>query len=78
MEEEGSPEIGELPQWPPVSTTEVKHLIQTLKIGKAPGTDLITPELIKKHLEWWVPVIAALFTALIKPGKFLRIGVLPS
>ena len=51
-----------LPEWHPVSVSEIKDLVNQLKIGKAPGCDGIPPELIKNNCEWWAPILANLFT----------------
>uniref|UniRef100_A0A670J8Y1 Reverse transcriptase domain-containing protein n=1 Tax=Podarcis muralis TaxID=64176 RepID=A0A670J8Y1_PODMU len=51
-------------EWPPVTTEEIIGLIQSLKSGKAPGADNIPPEILKANVEWWAPVLAALFTSI--------------
>lgn len=69
LQEHENDELENLPQWFPVNPLEVRDLIQTLKPGKAPGSDLITSELIKKNADWWVPIITSLFTAIDNTGK---------
>ena len=51
-----------LPEWHPVSISEINDLVKQLKIGKALGCDDIPPELIKNNCEWWAPILANLFT----------------
>ena len=51
-----------IPQWPQVAISEIKQLIQELKCGKAPGSDFISPDLLKSNIDWWAPILASLFT----------------
>ena len=39
-----------------------------MKMGKAPGEDLIPPEAIKNNLEFWALVLASLFTYIDTTG----------
>ncbi|CAI5799461.1 Hypothetical predicted protein [Podarcis lilfordi] len=41
-----------LPIWPPTDPDEILNLISKLKIGKAPGPDLVPAEAIKLHSDW--------------------------
>lgn len=47
---------------PLVSALEVRNFILQSKSGEAPGTDNIPSEMLKDNLDWWVPVLMALFT----------------
>ncbi|XP_061472647.1 uncharacterized protein LOC133380093 [Rhineura floridana] len=57
-------DFNNLPSWPPVSICEITALINKLKTGKVPCVDNIPPEFLKEHLDWWAPILAALFTAI--------------
>lgn len=46
--------LEDLPVWLPVSLNEVKLLISRLKAGKAPGPDLVLPDLLKAVVGWWL------------------------
>ena len=59
----------DFPEWPPVNDEEIIILIDQLKIGKAPGPDLIIPEVLKADPEWWAPLLATLFTMVNKTGQ---------
>ena len=56
-------------EWPPVSCSETKSLIQQLRCKKAPGLDGIPPEFIKNNEEWWAPFLAALFSYINTTGQ---------
>ena len=58
-----------LTEWPPVSVTEIKSLIGQLRKGKAPGMDFISAEVLKNNVEWWIPILASLFTYMDNSGR---------
>uniref|UniRef100_A0A803TJP4 ribonuclease H n=1 Tax=Anolis carolinensis TaxID=28377 RepID=A0A803TJP4_ANOCA len=58
-----------LPEWDAVSSGEVKSLIASLKPKKAPGEDMLPPELFKENPEWWSPFLASLFTSINSSGQ---------
>lgn len=45
-----------LPPWPPISVSENKLIILSLKSNKAP-VDFLLPELFKTHIDWWAPTL---------------------
>ena len=53
-----APDINYLPPWPPISASEKKLLIQSLKNGK----NFLPPELFKTDIDWWAIFMAGLFT----------------
>lgn len=57
------------PSWDLVSTQEIEQLINNLKNSKAPGSDFITAEALKANLDWWVPMLANLFTYIDQSGQ---------
>uniref|UniRef100_A0A670J379 Reverse transcriptase domain-containing protein n=1 Tax=Podarcis muralis TaxID=64176 RepID=A0A670J379_PODMU len=59
-----------LPDWDPVTCPEVEILIDRFKAGKAPGDDLISIDAIKANKDWWIPLLAALYTHINKTAKF--------
>ena len=61
-------DLQNLPNWSPVTRSEIETLITKLKHGKAPGVDLIPPEAIKNNLNFWVPVLASLFSTIDAHG----------
>ncbi|CAI5799462.1 Retrovirus-related Pol polyprotein from transposon TNT 1-94 [Podarcis lilfordi] len=63
----------QLPLWPPTDPEEIHRLISNLKIGKAPGPDLVPAEAIKLHADWWAKILAATFDAVNNSGKVPRI-----
>lgn len=44
--------------WDPVTESECLQLIKTLKNGKAPGEDMIPPEVLKLNAQWWAAFLA--------------------
>lgn len=62
--------IDMLPKGPPISELEVKVIITTLAAEKAPGIDLLPPEVYKNNSEWWAPILAKLFTYINDTGIF--------
>ena len=57
-----------LPRWPPTDPGEISVLISQLKVGKAPGPDLVPAEAIKSHPEWWSGILAKTFDAINVTG----------
>ena len=53
-----------LASWDPVTESECLQLIKTLKNGKAPGEDMIPPEVFKSNDQWWAIFLAKLFTVI--------------
>ena len=47
-----------------MTSLEIESLIAQLKLGKAPGADLIPAEAIKNNSDFWVPTLASLFTGI--------------
>ena len=58
----------EVPEWPPVTPAEIKELFPQLKLGKSPGSDIISPELLKFNMDRWTAPLAARFTMVDKTG----------
>ncbi|KAG8124605.1 hypothetical protein E2320_019873 [Naja naja] len=58
-----------IPDWQPMTHVEINELISELKSGKAPGPDAIPPDLLKSNPEWWIPLLATLFTHINISGK---------
>uniref|UniRef100_A0A670IDE3 Reverse transcriptase domain-containing protein n=1 Tax=Podarcis muralis TaxID=64176 RepID=A0A670IDE3_PODMU len=63
----------QLPLWPPTDPEEIHGLISNLKVGKAPGPDLVPAEAIKLHADWWAKILAITFDAVNNSGKVPRI-----
>lgn len=63
-------ELAPLPEWDPVTCSEVETLIGQFEAGKAPGDDLISIDVIKANKDWWCPPLAALFTYINKTAQF--------
>ncbi|XP_061466038.1 EF-hand calcium-binding domain-containing protein 4A isoform X3 [Rhineura floridana] len=61
-------DIKNLPQWPPVSSDEIRSLIDSLKNGKSPGEDRLPPEIFKNFSDWWAPILAHLFSRINESG----------
>lgn len=62
-----------LPIWPPTDPDEILNLISKLKIGKAPGPDLVPAEAIKLHSDWWAKILAVTFDAINATGRVPKI-----
>ena len=56
------------PNWPQVSTSEIKVLIVSFKSGKAAGPDMIMGEWLKSNPDFWAPILAGLFSTAIASG----------
>lgn len=57
-----------LPSSPGIGS-EIIKLIKQLKLNKAPEYEIILAEDIQNNLDWWVPILAFLFTYIDKCGK---------
>uniref|UniRef100_A0A803T6E7 Reverse transcriptase domain-containing protein n=1 Tax=Anolis carolinensis TaxID=28377 RepID=A0A803T6E7_ANOCA len=57
-----------LPLWLPVIIAEIKKLIAALALGKAPGENMMPPEIFKNFPEWWAPILAKVFTQINNSG----------
>ncbi|CAI5763184.1 Hypothetical predicted protein [Podarcis lilfordi] len=62
-----------LPIRPPTDPDEILNLISKLKIGKAPGPDLVPAEAIKLHSDWWAKILAVTFDAINATGRVPKI-----
>lgn len=59
------------PDWPPVLMSEMKKLIGNCKPAKSPACDHILPEKLKTHINWWVLILATLFSYIIQSENIL-------
>ena len=57
-------------QEPDISTDEIELAISKLKCGKAPGTDLLTNEVLKSLPPSWLDLLQVIFNAILRSGEY--------
>lgn len=72
MNEEPLQEQGIIPDGCKVSPEEIAILIKKLKPGKAPGSDLVTSEVLCCAIGWWAQFLEPTFTLINTLGKMPR------